>query len=117
MSTKRMTIMLVNLYSDHWYVLVIYPYLKRIDCLNWFSTSAATVKLLSRLLHVYLWAHDFWDDNFSFVASEWVFCVIREGRVPSRSAERQEGLWALLHPRDRVSYRGGALEFHTRYHG
>ena len=95
MSTKRMSIMLVNLYSDHWYVLVIYTYLKRIDCLNWFSTSAATVKLLSRLLHVYLWAHDFFDNNFSFVASEWVFCVIREGRVPSQLNGRDCGPFSI----------------------
>jgi hypothetical protein len=82
MSSKNMSIMLVNLYSDHWYLLVIYPFLKRIDCLNWFSTSAATAKLLCRLLHVYLWAHDMWDDDFKFTASEWSFCVIKAARRP-----------------------------------
>ena len=42
-----------------------------------------------------LWAHDFWADNFSFVASEWVFCVIREGRVPSQLNGRDCGPFSI----------------------
>ena len=74
----------VNLHSDHWYLLIIYPALKRIDCLNWFETHPATVKLICRLMHVYLWAHTYLDNNFFFTANEWKFCVVRRGRVPTQ---------------------------------
>jgi hypothetical protein len=84
MSNYFMSIMLVNLYSDHWFVLAIYPRDKRIDCLNWFPTSDATVKLLCRLLHVYLWAHSLSDNNFLFTAGEWSFCVIAHGRITTQ---------------------------------
>ena len=84
MSTAKISLMLVNLYSDHWYWLVIYPGPKRIDCLNWLPTSSNTIKVLCRLMHVYLFAHSTEDTGFEFNASEWSFCVVSRRRCPQQ---------------------------------
>ena len=82
MSTARISLMLVNLYSDHWYLLVIYPELQQIHCLNWLPTSTNSIKLLCRLMHVYLFAHSAYDAAFEFAAADWTFCVISPDRCP-----------------------------------
>lgn len=82
MTTRFMSIIVVNLYNDHWYILIIYPAFKRIDILNWLPTSSATVRMLSRLMHAYLRAHDMIDPDFTFTPEEWSICVISINRVP-----------------------------------
>lgn len=90
MSTCYLSIMLINLYSDHWYTLVFYPHLKVVHCLNWLDTSEGTQRMLLRLIHVYLWAHDVIDPNFDFTPSQWSFFVIREDRIPSQRGNGTE---------------------------
>ena len=90
MSTCYLSTMLINLYNDHWFLLVFNLHLKSIHCINTLDTSAGMVKMLLRLLHVYLWAHDVMDADFHFNPSEWSFCVIREDRIPSQRGNGTE---------------------------
>ena len=87
MSTAHLSLMIVNLYGDHWYLLLIFPGLKRIDCLNWLPTAAMSIRVLCRLLHVYLYTHSIYDPSFDFNAGEWTLRVIK----PSRCPQQQNG--------------------------
>jgi hypothetical protein len=91
MSTCYLSTMLINLYNDHWFCLVFYPHLKVIHCINTLDTSAGMVKMLLRLLHVYLWAHAVIDPDFYFnYPSEWSFFIIRKDRIPSQRGNGTE---------------------------
>lgn len=91
MSSCYLRTMLINLYNDHWFWLVFYPHLKVIHCINTLDTSAGMVKMLLRLLHVYLWAHDVIDPDFDVNhPSEWSFFIIREDRIPSQRGNGTE---------------------------
>jgi hypothetical protein len=81
MSTRFMSIIVVNLYNEHWYVLLIYPSEQQIDILNSLATSQATVQLICRLMHAYLNAHAMVDVDFSFTASDWKITVINRTRL------------------------------------
>ena len=96
MSTRLISFMVVNLYSDHWYLLVIYIRLKRIHCLNWFGTSDGNRNMLCRLLHVYLTMHHVVDSDFAFDPREWTFCVIDRNRVPAQDDGFNCGVITLL---------------------
>ena len=96
MSRCYLSTMLINLYNDHWYVLVIYPQnLKRIDCLNWLQTDVGDVRMICRLLHSYLWAHAMVDTDFEFDAKDWSFCVIKPSRVPQQTNGYDCGVFTL----------------------
>ena len=96
MSTHLVSFMVVNLYSDHWYLLVIYIRLKRIHCLNWFGTSDGSRNMLCTLLHVYLTMHHVVDNDFAFDPREWTFCVINRNRVPAQGDGFNCGVITLL---------------------
>ena len=98
MSRFFISIIVVNLYNDHWYILAIYPQEKKIDCLNWFETCHSDVNLLCHLLHVYLWAHNFVDDSGTlppFNSSEWTFHAINAARIPRQMNGYDCGVFSL----------------------
>jgi len=94
MSKADVSLMMVNLYSDHWYWLVIYPREHVIHCLNWLPTSDNSIKLLCRLVHVYLFAQSTCDADFQFRADEWSFCVIDPSRCPQQDNGNDCGAFA-----------------------
>jgi len=94
MSLSDVSLMIVNLYSDHWYWLVIYPREHAIHCLNWLPTSENSIKLLCRLVHVYLLAQAACDDDFQFRADEWSFRVIDPSRCPQQDNGNDCGAFA-----------------------
>jgi len=86
MSTKKLSIMVINFYSTHWFLVAIYPSLKKIDILNSLPTSNGTRSVLCEILHAYLFAHSNSDPDFgqSFNISDWEICVIRTDRYPQQ---------------------------------
>jgi hypothetical protein len=95
MTTFFLSVMVVNLYSDHWYLLLIYPQMRKIDCINSLATSEGSVNMLCHLLHGYFYAHTFSDYEFEWVPAEWSFCVINTQRVPQQDNGYDCGVFAL----------------------
>jgi hypothetical protein len=95
MTNSFLSVMVVNLYSDHWYILLIYPQMKKIDCINSLATSQRSVNMLCHLLHGYFYAHTFSDSEFVWVPAEWKFCVIKPQRVPQQENGYDCGVFAL----------------------
>jgi hypothetical protein len=95
MTSFYLSVMVVNLHSDHWYILLIYPQMKQIDCINSLATSQRSVNMLCHLLHGYFYAHTFSDSEFRWIPAEWKFCVIQPQRVPQQENGYDCGVFAL----------------------
>ena len=97
MSTKQLSIMVVNLYNTHWFFVVFYPSLKKIDILNSMATSNGTLNVLCLLLHAYLIAHSNIDHVFgeTFNISDWEICTIRTDRYPQQENMNDCGAYTL----------------------
>jgi len=96
MSTRQLSMMVINLTNTHWFVLLLYPSLKKIDIINSMNTEVSYVKLIIRLIHIYLQGHAAVDQNFIFNASEWTVCVIRSDRVPQQTNGYDCGVFTLI---------------------
>ena len=95
MNASLLHVFLVNLYSTHWYIALVYTSLKKIDIINSMETSSEDLKIITVLLDILLSALSTKSDGYTYNQSEWTICTQSTSNIPQQQNSYDCGPFAL----------------------